>query len=156
MTQQSESPPNIFYQTFVCFLLTLLIFPQNISEAISVSVLTLKPAFLIRTLTGVPSVLWGLLWVQQGQRVGLTVSATGTQGGAYCECNRDRVYGLLWVQQGQMLGLTVRITGTEVGAYYECNRDTGWGLLCVQQGHRLGLTVSATGTEVRQTYCWSL
>jgi hypothetical protein len=36
--------------------------------------------------------------------VGLTVSATGTEGGAYCECNRDRGWGLLWVQQGQRYG----------------------------------------------------
>ena len=36
----------------------------------------------------------GLLCVQQGQSVGLTVSSKGTEGGAYCECNRDREWDL--------------------------------------------------------------
>jgi phage host-nuclease inhibitor protein Gam len=41
--------------------------------------------------------------------LGLTVSATGKEVEAYCECNRDRV--------------------SEGGAYCECNRDRSWGLL---------------------------
>ena len=67
--------------------------------------------------------------VQQGQMVGLTVSTTGTDGGAYGECNREKCGGLLRVQQGQMVGLTVNATGNVVGAYCECNRDRECGLL---------------------------
>jgi hypothetical protein len=53
------------------------------------------------------------------------VSATGTEGGTYCECNRDRGWDLLGVQQGQRVGLTVSATETEGGTYCECNRDRG-------------------------------
>jgi hypothetical protein len=63
---------------------------------------------------------WGLLLVQQGQRVRFTVSATGTEGGVNVSATGT---------EGQRLGLTVSASGTEGGAYCECNRDRSWGLL---------------------------
>jgi hypothetical protein len=56
----------------------------------------------------------------EGQRLWLTVSATGTEGVAYSECNRDRGWAFCECNRDR---------GTEVGAYLECNRNTWCGLL---------------------------
>ena len=50
--------------------------------------------------------------------MGLTVSATGRDVGAYSGYKRE-----------QKLVLTLSTTGTGVGVYCECNRDRDWGLI---------------------------
>ena len=75
----------------------------------------------------------------------LTVSATGTEGGDYCQCNRDRF-------TADRLLLTIAIAEIDIQHYtLTAVPSVPWGFLSVQLGHRVGLTVSATGTDVGLT-----